>query len=75
MALGITGYSRIFGPFATAIVFGLLVASLLTLFLVPALYLGLEDVTIAVRRKFGREKTDPAVDGLGIRTATRSESG
>jgi HAE1 family hydrophobic/amphiphilic exporter-1 len=42
MALGLTGYSRVFGPFAAAIVFGLAVASLLTLFLVPALYLTIE---------------------------------
>ena len=48
MAMGLTGYSRIFGPFATAIVFGLAVASTLTLFLVPALYLALEDLKTAV---------------------------
>ncbi len=50
MALGISGYSRVFAPFATAIVFGLSVASLLTLFLVPTLYLGVDDLTSAVRR-------------------------
>ena len=50
MALGISGYSRVFAPFATAIVFGLSVASLLTLFLVPTLYLGLDDLTSALRR-------------------------
>jgi len=43
MAVGLTGYSPIFGPFATAIVFGLALASGLTLFVVPALYLVLED--------------------------------
>ena len=36
MALGLSGYSRVFGPFATAIVSGLMVASLLTLFVVPS---------------------------------------
>ncbi|MEE9608916.1 MAG: efflux RND transporter permease subunit, partial [Myxococcota bacterium] len=50
MALGISGYSRVFAPFATAIVFGLSVASLLTLFLVPTLYLGVDDLTSALRR-------------------------
>ncbi len=50
MALGITGYSIVFGPFAAAIVFGLTVASLLTLFVVPALYLGLEDLQGRLRR-------------------------
>jgi HAE1 family hydrophobic/amphiphilic exporter-1 len=49
MALGVTGYSRVFGPFAAAIVFGLAVASLLTLFVVPALYLGLEDLRRGLR--------------------------
>ncbi len=53
MALGLTGYSRVFGPFATAIVFGLGMASLLTLFVVPALYLGLEDLKAALRQRRG----------------------
>jgi hypothetical protein len=39
--------------FATAIVFGLGMASLLTLFVVPALYLGLEDLKAALRRRRG----------------------
>ena len=42
MALGITGYSQVFGPFAAAIVFGLAAASVLTLFVVPTLYLALD---------------------------------
>jgi len=50
MALGITGYSNIFGPFAAAIVFGLLTASLLTLFVVPAMYLTLEDLKTQIPR-------------------------
>jgi HAE1 family hydrophobic/amphiphilic exporter-1 len=49
MALGLTGYSRVFGPFATAIVFGLSAASLLTLFVAPALYLVLEDASSRLR--------------------------
>lgn len=44
MALGLSGGSTVFGPFAAAIVFGLALASALTLFVVPALYLLLEDV-------------------------------
>jgi HAE1 family hydrophobic/amphiphilic exporter-1 len=43
MAMGISGASPVFGPFAAAIVAGLAVASLLTLFVVPSLYLLLED--------------------------------
>jgi len=49
MALGITGYSQIFGPFAAAIVFGLASASALTLFVVPSLYLSLEGLSGRLR--------------------------
>jgi multidrug efflux pump subunit AcrB len=50
MALGLTGKSVVFGPFATAIVFGLGMASVLTLFVVPTLYLGLDDAKRAFAR-------------------------
>ena len=53
MALGLSGKSIVFGPFATAIVFGLAVASLLTLFVVPAIYLSIEDARQAWRRHRG----------------------
>jgi HAE1 family hydrophobic/amphiphilic exporter-1 len=56
MAFGLTGKSVVYGPFATAIVFGLAVASLLTLFVVPSLYLGLEDAKRLVR---GRRRGGP----------------
>ncbi len=42
MAMGLSGTSMVFGPFAAAIVAGLSVASLLTLFVVPSLYLTVE---------------------------------
>jgi HAE1 family hydrophobic/amphiphilic exporter-1 len=51
MALGLTGYSPVFAPFASAIVFGLLAASLLTLFVVPTLYLTLEGTKKRMRRR------------------------
>ena len=54
MALGLTGKSVVYGPFAAAIVFGLAFASLLTLFVVPSLYLGIEDAKAAFERRFGR---------------------
>ncbi len=54
MALGLSGYSRVFGPFAAAIVFGLAMASLLTLFVVPSLYLTLYDIEQAALRRLGR---------------------
>ena len=44
MAIGLSGYSTVFSPFAASIVFGLGVASLLTLYVVPMLYLLLDDV-------------------------------
>ena len=44
MAMGLSGVSTVFGPFAGAIVAGLSVASGLTLFVVPSLYLGAEDL-------------------------------
>ena len=53
MAFGLSGYSRVFGPFASAIVFGLLAASLLTLFVVPTLYLTLEGMKLRLRRQRG----------------------
>ena len=54
MSLGIPEKSTVFGPFATALVFGLSVASLLTLFVVPAIYLAIEDARVAVARRRGR---------------------
>ena len=42
MALGMGGIHPVYGPFAAGIVFGLAVASCLTLFTVPALYLMVE---------------------------------
>jgi multidrug efflux pump subunit AcrB len=58
MALGVTGESVVYGPFAASIVFGLSVASVLTLFLVPALYLSLENAKGSMRERLGR--TAPA---------------
>jgi HAE1 family hydrophobic/amphiphilic exporter-1 len=57
MALGLTGYSRVFGPFASAIVFGLMAASLLTLFVVPTLYLTLEDARSGLARRLRRRRS------------------
>jgi hypothetical protein len=62
MALGISGKSVVYGPFAAAIVFGLGVASLLTLFLVPSLYLSLEIASDSMRARLASPKpeSDPA---------------
>jgi predicted RND superfamily exporter protein len=72
MGLGLTGYSIVFGPFASSIVFGLAMASVLTLFLVPTLYLTIDDIQGGVRgvldRTFGRTPADlpAAVGGLPV---------
>jgi HAE1 family hydrophobic/amphiphilic exporter-1 len=66
MALGISGKSVVYGPFAAAIVFGLSVASILTLFLVPSLYLSLEKASESMRARLvsPKPKTDPAQASL-----------
>jgi HAE1 family hydrophobic/amphiphilic exporter-1 len=63
MALGISGKSVVYGPFAAAIVFGLSVASILTLFLVPSLYLSLEIASESMRARLvsPKPKSDPAL--------------
>lgn len=50
MAVGMGGTHPVYGPFAAGIVFGLAVASGLTLFTVPALYLILESLKERVAR-------------------------
>jgi len=60
MAIGLSGGSSTFGPFAAAIVFGLAVASGLTLFVVPALYLALEDFQAWLVRSIRSRRTPPA---------------
>jgi multidrug efflux pump subunit AcrB len=64
MALGLTGKSVVYGPFAAAIVFGLATASLLTLFVVPTLYLGLEDAREALARLWRGQRGGPATSSL-----------
>jgi multidrug efflux pump subunit AcrB len=54
MAMGLSGVSTVFGPFAAAIVVGLSVSSMLTLFAVPSLYLILEDLRLRVQSLGGR---------------------
>ncbi len=46
-------------PMAVAVIYGLLVATLLTLVLVPAMYSLLDDLSAAVRRRFGGEDGSP----------------
>ena len=52
MAMGLSGVSTVFGPFAAALVAGLCVASGLTLFAVPALYLSIESLRDRLFEKF-----------------------
>ena len=55
MALGLSGVSKVFGPFAAVIVSGLSLASLLTLFVVPTLYVSAASLAVHTRRRLGRE--------------------
>jgi len=67
MSLGIPRSSTVFGPFATAIVWGLSVASLLTLFVVPAIHLTLEDareIPARLRAWRGRRAGLPAAGAI-----------
>ena len=64
MAMGLSGTSLVFGPFAAAIVAGLSLASLLTLFVVPSLYLSLEGLK---ERVLGRRRLRaPAVPATTV---------
>lgn len=56
MALGVGGRSPVWSPMATSISFGLSFATILTLFVIPALYLILEDILNAHARGMMRLK-------------------
>jgi HAE1 family hydrophobic/amphiphilic exporter-1 len=54
MALGLAGVSKNYGPFAAAITFGLMVAMVGTLFIVPLAYTSLIVLQERVHRRLGR---------------------
>lgn len=62
MALGVGGYSKIWSPFATSMCWGLTVATLLTLCVVPALYLILEDAKRFISSLVRRSPSSPPAD-------------
>ncbi len=69
MALGLGGYSEVWGPLAVVMVFGLTASSILSLFLIPCLYLGLGDLKRAtLRRSLAEER-----QRWRARTARRAE--
>jgi multidrug efflux pump subunit AcrB len=59
MAIGVGGTHPVYGPFAAGIVFGLAIASGLTLFTVPALYLMVESGKRWVGEQMGRAGRRP----------------
>lgn len=63
MALGFGGKSPVFAPFATSIVFGLMASSLLTLFVVPSLYLAIEDLKARFGGRRGLTESSPVAGG------------
>jgi hypothetical protein len=72
MAMGISGGSPVFGPFAAAIVAGLSVASFLTLLVVPSLYLTLEDLKGLFG--FGHKQATTLDEALGASAAPSPET-
>ena len=57
MAIGLGGYSEVWGPLAVVMVFGLTASSVLSLFLIPCLYLSLGDLKrFALRRTLAEER-------------------
>jgi len=60
MAIGVGGYSKIWSPFAMSMCWGLLMATCLTLLLVPAFYHVVEDGRVWLRGRLSRSATrDP----------------
>ncbi len=57
MAIGLGGYSEVWGPLATVMVCGLTASSILSLFLIPCLYLVLGDTKRLVTRRGVRDET------------------
>jgi len=57
MATGLGGYSEVWGPLATVMVCGLTASSVLSLFLIPALYLAMGDTKrLLLRRRSWSEE-------------------
>jgi HAE1 family hydrophobic/amphiphilic exporter-1 len=56
MALGLAGVSKAYGPFAAAITFGLMIAMVGTLFIVPLAYTSLIVLQERVHRRLGRAR-------------------
>ncbi|MBN1918381.1 MAG: efflux RND transporter permease subunit [Verrucomicrobia bacterium] len=52
MAFGITGRSQVWGPLASAIAWGLLFSTVLTLVLIPCIYAMLDDIRLRVTKRF-----------------------
>jgi multidrug efflux pump subunit AcrB len=57
MAVGLGGYSEVWGPLATVMVFGLTASSILSLFLIPSLYLVMGDLKRLVMRRRRDDET------------------
>jgi HAE1 family hydrophobic/amphiphilic exporter-1 len=56
MAIGLGGYSEVWGPLATVMVCGLTASSLLSLFLIPSLYLVFGDIKKLFFRRRRRDR-------------------
>lgn len=63
MAYGLGGYDFVLSPMALAVGWGLLFATLITLFLIPSLYLFLKDLEGLRKRVFSRQPGDAVQRG------------
>ncbi len=59
MAVGLTGFSKLWSPFASTICFGMLFGTLLTLYIVPSAYLIVEEFKAWVARRWGARTPEP----------------
>ncbi|MGK2953786.1 MAG: efflux RND transporter permease subunit [Thiobacillus sp.] len=60
LAIGLAGESLLWGPLATAIIWGLVFSTVLTLFSMPALYIMLSNWLIPLCHRMGRCRSEPA---------------
>ena len=67
MAIGLGGQSAMWTPMANTIIWGLAMATLLTLFIIPALYAIVDDLT---PKRFRMKKAEPLLDSSEMEPVT-----
>ena len=59
MAIGLTGFSKLWSPFASTICFGMLFGTVLTLYIVPSACLIVEEFKAWFARRWGARAPEP----------------